>query len=39
LDVVSGNVTPLTDGGEGLSVLKVLSAASLSESKNEAVRL
>ena len=39
LDVVSGNVKPLTDGNEGLSVLKVLSAASLSERKNEAVRL
>ena len=39
LDVVSGNIVPLTDGDEGLSVLKVLSAASLSESKNEAVRL
>lgn len=39
LDVVSGNVKPLTDGNEGLSVLKVLSAASLSELKNEAVRL
>jgi predicted dehydrogenase len=39
LDVVSGNTAPLTDGDEGLSVLKVLSAASLSESKNEAVRL
>ena len=39
LDVVSGKVKPLTDGSEGLSVLKVLSAASLSESKNEAVRL
>lgn len=39
LNVVSGNVTPLTDGNEGLSVLKVLSAASLSESKDEAVRL
>jgi UDP-2-acetamido-3-amino-2,3-dideoxy-glucuronate N-acetyltransferase len=39
LDVVGGNVKPLTDGNEGLSVLKVLSAASLSESKNEAVRL
>ena len=39
LDVVSGNFKPLTDGNEGLSVLKVLSAASLSESKNEAVRL
>ena len=39
LDVVSGNVKPLTDGNEGLSVLKVLSAASLSESNTEAVRL
>ena len=38
LDVVSGNVGPLTDGDEGLRVLKVLSAASLSESKNEEVR-
>tara|TARA_B100000902_G_C27322441_1_gene925648 strand:- start:7209 stop:8195 length:987 start_codon:yes stop_codon:yes gene_type:complete len=39
LDVVRGNVLPLTDGDEGLSVLKVLSAASLSQSKSEAVRL
>ena len=39
LDVVSRNVEPLTNGDEGLKVLKVLSAASLSESKNEAVRL
>ena len=39
LNVVSGNIKPLTDGNEGLSVLKVLSAASLSESKNEVVRL
>jgi len=39
LDVVRENIAPLTDGDEGLSVLKVLSAASLSESKNEAVRL
>lgn len=39
LDVVCGNIIPLTDGDEGLSVLKVLSAASLSENKNEAVRL
>jgi UDP-2-acetamido-3-amino-2,3-dideoxy-glucuronate N-acetyltransferase len=38
-DVVSGNIVPLTDGDEGLSVLKVLSAASLSESKSEVVRL
>jgi UDP-2-acetamido-3-amino-2,3-dideoxy-glucuronate N-acetyltransferase len=39
LDVVSGNVVPLTNGDEGLSVLKVLSAASLSGSENKAVRL
>ena len=39
LDVVSGSVKPLTDGSEGLSVLKVLSATSLSEIRNEAVRL
>ena len=39
LDVVSGNILPLTDGEEGLSVLKVLSAASLSKSQNEAIRL
>jgi len=39
LDVVSENVKPLTNGDEGLSVLRVLSAASLSESKNEVVRL
>jgi len=39
LDVVSGDTEPLTNGGEGLSVLKVLSASSLSESKNEAIRL
>ena len=39
INVVSENVVPLTDGDEGLSVLKVLSAASLSESKKEAVEL
>jgi predicted dehydrogenase len=39
LNVVSENVAPLTDGDEGLGVLKVLSAASLSESKNNVVRL
>jgi len=38
-DVVRDNFKPLTDGNEGLSVLKVLSAASLSQSKNESVRL
>jgi UDP-2-acetamido-3-amino-2,3-dideoxy-glucuronate N-acetyltransferase len=39
LDIVSGNFVPLTDGDEGLRVLKVLSAASLSQSENKAVRL
>ena len=39
INVVSENVEPLTNGDEGLSVLKVLSAASLSESKKEAVKL
>ena len=39
MNVVSENAVPLTDGDEGLSVLKVLSAASLSESKKEAVKL
>ena len=33
------NVLPLTDGVEGLRVLNVLSAASLSETKNEAVTI
>ena len=39
INVVSANVAPLTNGDEGLSVLKVLSAASLSESKKEAIKL
>lgn len=39
INVVSENAVPLTNGEEGLSVLKVLSAASLSTSKNEAIRL
>lgn len=39
IDVVNHNVVPLTNGAEGLRVLKVLSAASLSESKDEVVRL
>lgn len=39
INVVSKNAVPLTDGGEGLSVLKVLSAASLSASRNEAVKV
>ena len=39
INVVSENAVPLTDGDEGLSVLTVLSAASLSERKKEAVKL
>lgn len=39
LHVVSGSAAPLTDGVEGLRVLNVLSAASLSAGKNEAVRV
>ena len=38
LDVVSSNIVPLSDGNEGLSVVKVLSAALPSESSTEAVR-
>ena len=39
VDVVSGDVAPLTNGTEGLDVLNILSAASLSQSKNGAVRI
>jgi predicted dehydrogenase len=39
LDVVEKNIKPLTDGSEGLRVLKVLSAASRSKTKNERVKL
>ena len=39
INVVNKNIIPLTDGNEGLSVVRVLSAASLSEIKNEAVSL
>jgi UDP-2-acetamido-3-amino-2,3-dideoxy-glucuronate N-acetyltransferase len=39
VDVVSGHIAPLTNGKEGLGVLNVLSAASLSQSKNQAVRI
>jgi len=39
VDVVSGDITPLSNGKEGLGVLNVLSAASLSQSKNQAVRI
>lgn len=39
LNVVNENVMPLTNGEEGLRVLRVLSAASLSESENKSVRI
>ena len=39
LDVVEKDTRPLTDGSEGLRVLKVLSAASRSQIKNERVKL
>jgi predicted dehydrogenase len=39
IDVVEKDIRPLTDGSEGLRVLKVLSAASHSQTKNETVKL
>jgi len=39
VEVVTCGVEPLTDGCEGLRVLNVLSAASLSAEQNKAVRL
>jgi len=39
IDVVEKDIQPLTDGVEGLRVLKVLSAASRSRIKNEIVKL
>jgi UDP-2-acetamido-3-amino-2,3-dideoxy-glucuronate N-acetyltransferase len=39
LDAVEKNIKPLTDGSEGLKVLKVLSAASLLQIKNKRVKL
>ena len=39
IDVVEKDMQPLTDGAEGLRVLKVLSAASRSQVKNERVKL
>lgn len=39
IDVVSARITPLTDGVEGLRVLKVLTAASLSNELNDTVQL
>jgi predicted dehydrogenase len=39
IDVVEKNIKPMTDGAEGLRVVKVLSAASKSKTINEAVKL
>lgn len=39
IDVVEKDIQPLTDGAEGLKVIKVLSAASRSQIKNERVKL
>ena len=39
IDVVEKNIKPLTDGVEGLNVIKILSAASLSQNKKQAVKL
>ena len=39
IDVVNGRLNPLTDGDEGLRVLNVLSAATLSQNENNAVRI
>ena len=39
VDVVSGALMPLTDGDEGLRVLNVLSAATLSQKENNTVRI
>jgi UDP-2-acetamido-3-amino-2,3-dideoxy-glucuronate N-acetyltransferase len=38
IDVVEKDIQPLTDGAEGLRVLKVLSATSRSQIKNERVK-
>mgnify|MGYP006083840903 FL=1 len=39
IDVVEKNIKPMTDGVEGLRVVKVLSAASKSKTINEVVKL
>ena len=39
LNVVSENMTPLTNGAEGLNVLNVLSAAALSETEKKTIRM
>ena len=39
IDVVNKDINPLTDGAEGLRVLKVLSAASQSQNKKEKIKM
>ena len=39
VDLISGIKKPLTDGDEGLRVLKVLSLATLSQSENKTVKM
>ena len=39
IDVVEKDIQPLTDGAEGLRVVKVLSAASRSQIKDERIKL
>jgi predicted dehydrogenase len=39
IDVVEKDIQPLTDGAEGLRVLKILSAASKSKTNNETVKI
>lgn len=39
IDVVEKDIKPLTDGAEGLQVIKVLSAASQSQIKNQKVKI
>jgi UDP-2-acetamido-3-amino-2,3-dideoxy-glucuronate N-acetyltransferase len=39
IDAVNGRLTPLTNGDEGLRVLNVLSAATLSQNENNVLRL
>ena len=39
IDIINEDILPITDGFEGLKVLKVLSAASLSEKETKTIRL
>jgi UDP-2-acetamido-3-amino-2,3-dideoxy-glucuronate N-acetyltransferase len=39
LDVVEKDIQPLTDGAEGVRVLKVLSAASQSQNKAQILKI